>query len=385
VTLAGLALRNAFLRNKTRSLLTVLGTVITALAFVFLRSVLTAWYASSEASAADRVVTRNAVSIIQPLPLSYQDRIAAVPGVTEITHSNWFGGIYKDRRNFFAQFAVDAPTALEVFGMRFAQGSKEDFLHDRNSCVIGKGLVERFGFKVGDTIPLFSEIYPGDWRFRVAGIIESPDDDASVRNTMFFHWARLNETFRPGLKNTVGIFTSKIANAAESARVVRDIDALFANSDNETHTETEKAFRLNFVTGSGAILSALEVVSGVILVIMALVLGNTLAMGLRERTSELGAMRAIGFLPLHVRNLAIAEGAMLGLVGGLLGVLLAPGALNGFRKAMAQGGFAFPLFLHTGTAIAAAASATIIGALASAAPAWRAGQMSVVDALRRQE
>ncbi|HEX9576382.1 MAG TPA: FtsX-like permease family protein [Myxococcales bacterium] len=385
MTLAGLALRNAFLRNKTRSLLTVLGTVITALAFVFLRSVLTAWYASSEASAADRVVTRNAVSIIQPLPLSYQDRIAAVPGVTQITHSNWFGGIYKDRRNFFAQFAVDAPTALDVFGMRFAQGSKEDFLHDRNSCVIGKGLVERFGFKVGDTIPLFSEIYPGDWRFRVAGIIESPDDDASVRNTMFFHWARLNETFRPGLKNTVGIFTSKIANAAESARVVRDIDALFANSDNETHTETEKAFRLNFVTGSGAILSALEVVSGVILVIMALVLGNTLAMGLRERTSELGAMRAIGFLPLHVRNLAIAEGAMLGLVGGLLGVLLAPGALNGFRKAMAQGGFAFPLFLHTGTAIAAAASATIIGALASAAPAWRAGQMSVVDALRRQE
>jgi putative ABC transport system permease protein len=385
VTLAGLALRNAFLRNKTRSLLTVLGTVITALAFVFLRSVLTAWYASSEASAADRVVTRNAVSIIPPLPLSYRDRIASVPGVTEITHSNWFGGIYKDRRNFFAQFAVDAPTALAVFGMRFAQGSKEDFLHDRNSCVIGKGLVERFGFKVGDTIPLFSEIYPGDWRFRVAGIIESPDDDASVRNTMFFHWARLNETFRPGLKNTVGIFTSKIANAAESARVVRDIDALFANSDNETHTETEKAFRLNFVTGSGAILSALEVVSGVILVIMALVLGNTLAMGLRERTSELGAMRAIGFLPLHVRNLAIAEGAMLGLVGGLLGVLLAPGALNGFRKAMAQGGLAFPLFLHTGTAIAAAASATIIGALASAAPAWRAGQMSVVDALRRQE
>ncbi len=385
MTLTGLALRNAFLRNKTRSLLTVLGTVITALAFVFLRSVLTAWYASSEASAADRVVTRNAVSIIQPLPLSYRDRIAGVPGVTEITHSNWFGGIYKDRRNFFAQFAVDAPTALDVFGMRFAQGSKEDFLHDRNSCVIGKGLVERFGFKVGDTIPLFSEIYPGDWRFRVAGIIESPDDDASVRNTMFFHWARLNETFRPGLKNSVGIFTSKIANAAESARVVRDIDALFANSDNETHTETEKAFRLNFVTGSGAILSALEVVSGVILIIMALVLGNTLAMGLRERTSELGAMRAIGFLPLHVRNLAIAEGAMLGLVGGLLGVLLAPGALNGFRKAMAQGGFAFPLFLHTGTAIAAAASATIIGALASAAPAWRAGQMSVVDALRRQE
>jgi putative ABC transport system permease protein len=373
------------LRNKTRSLLTVLGTVVAALAFVFIRSVLTAWYASSEASAADRVVTRNAVSIIQPLPLSYRDRIASVPGVTQVTYSNWFGVVYKDRRNFFAQFAIDPVTALDVFAMRFLQGSKEDFLRDRNACLIGRGLVERFGFKVGDAIPLSSEIYPGDWRFRVAGIVESPGDDASVRNVLFFHWARLNEGRRPGLKDTVGIFTSKIANASESPRVVRDIDALFANSDNETHTETEKAFRLNFVTGSSAIISALEVVSGVILVIMALVLGNTLAMGLRERTSELGAMRAIGFLPNHVRNLAIAEGAMLGLAGGLLGVLLAPGALNGFRQAMAQGGFAFPLFLHTPTAIAAAGSATIIGALASAAPAWRAGQISVVDALRRQE
>ncbi|TMA30052.1 MAG: FtsX-like permease family protein [Deltaproteobacteria bacterium] len=385
MTLAGLALRNAFLRNKTRALLTVLGTVVAALAFVFLRSVLTAWYASSEASAADRVVTRNAVSIIQPLPLSYRDRIAGVPGVTQVSFSNWFGGIYKDRKNFFAQFAVDAQSALDVFAMRFFQGSKEEFLGDRNSCIIGRGLVERFGFKVGDTIPLFSEIYPGDWRFKVAGIIESPDDEASVRNTMFFHWARLNEGRRPGLKDTVGIFTSKIAKAADSPRVVREIDALFANSDNETHTETEKAFRLNFVTGSGAILSALEVVSGVILVIMALVLGNTLAMGLRERTSELGAMRAIGFLPKHVRRLAVAEGAMLGLIGGGLGVLLSPGALSFFRKGMAQSGFGFPLFLNTGIATAALVSAILIGALASAAPAWRAGQMSVVDALRRQE
>jgi putative ABC transport system permease protein len=302
-----------------------------------------------------------------------------------VTFSNWFGGIYKDRKNFFAQFAIDAQSALDVFAMRFVEGSKEDFLGDRNSCIIGKGLVERFGFKVGDSIPLFSEIYPGDWRFKVAGIVTSPDDDASVRNTMFFHWARLNEGRRPGLKDTVGIFTSKIAKAAESPRVVREIDALFANSDNETHTETEKAFRLNFVTGSSAIISALEVVSGVILVIMALVLGNTLAMGLRERTSELGAMRAIGFLPKHVRWLAVAEAAMLGLVGGAVGVLISPAVLSFFRKVLAQFGFGFPLFLNTAIAIAAIASAILIGALASAAPAWRAGQMSVVEALRRQE
>src|SRR5207237_9565110 len=134
MTLATLAVRNAFLRNKTRAFLTVLGVVITAVAFLFLRTVLTAWYASSEASSADRVVARNAISITQPLPLAYAARIAQVPGVTRLTWSNWFGGIYKDRKNFFAQFAIDAPSALEVFDIRFVQGSKQAFLADRDSC-----------------------------------------------------------------------------------------------------------------------------------------------------------------------------------------------------------------------------------------------------------
>ena len=384
MTLTGLALRNAFLRNKTRSLLTVLGVVLAAVAFLFLRTVLTAWYASSEASAADRVVTRNAVSLINPLPLNYAGRIRQVPGVTKVTWSNWFGGIYKDRKNFFAQFAIDAPSALDVFALKFVQGSKEDFLGDRNACVVGKGLAKKYGWKVADTIPLFSEIYPGDWKFRVAGIIESPDD-ASIDNLMYFHWARLNESLPASRKDTVGLFTSTIANANDSPRVIRDIDATFANSDNETHTETEKAFRLSFVTGSGAILSALEAVSGVILIIMALILGNTLAMGLRERTPELGAMRAIGFLPKHIRILALSEGALLGAVGGLLGVILARPILIGFGQTMSQFGFLSNIGFKLPTAIATIVVAGIIGAAASAFPAVQAARMGIVDALRRQE
>lgn len=385
MTLTGLALRNAFLRNKTRAFLTVAGTVVAALAFVFFRSVLTAWYASAEASAADRVVTRNAVSIIQPLPLSYLERIRAIPGVTAVTFSNWFGGYYKDRKNFFANFAIEPRSALDVFELKFVQGAPKDFISDRNSAVVGKNLADRFGWKIGDMIPLTSEIYPGnDWRFRIAGIVYAQDDE-SVASNMFFHWARLNEGMPAGRKDLVGVFTSKIANASDGPRVVQAIDALFANSENETHTETEKAFRLQFVTGSAAILTALEVVSGVILVIMALILANTLAMGLRERTGELGTMRAIGFLPRHVQQLAIAEGAMLGLVGGLFGVLLAPGVLTFFRTAMGKLGFSFPLFLHTPTAVAAVAAALILGGLASLWPAWQAGRMDVVQALRRQD
>jgi len=384
VTLAGLSVRNAFLRNKTRAFLTVLGVVITTVAFLFLRTVLTAWYASSEASSADRIVTRNAISLTQSLPLAYSDRIAQVPGVTRLTWSNWFGGIYKDRKNFFAQFAIDPVSALEVFDIRFVQGNKTDFLGDRNACIVGKGLAEKFGWKVGDTVPLFSEIYPGDWKFRIAGVIEGADD-ASIANTMYFHWARLNEGLPDRIKNSVGVFTMKVANANDSPRVIRDVDALFANSEAETHTETEKAFRLQFVTGSSAILTALQVVSAVILVIMALILGNTMAMGLRERTGELGVMRAIGFLPKDVRALAFREGAMLGALGGIVGCLLAQPVLRGVGRMAASIGFLSNVSYTLPTAAMTVAIAALIGAAASALPAVQAARMEIVNALRRQE
>jgi putative ABC transport system permease protein len=384
VTLTGLALRNAFLRNKTRAFLTVLGTMVAALAFVFLRTVLAAWYASSDASAADRVVTRNAISITQPLPLSYRDRILQVSGVTKVTLSNWFGGVYKDPKNFFAKFATDAASALDVFNIRFLEGTKQDFLADRNSCIVGKKLAERYGFKVGDTLPLQGDIYPGDWRFRIAGIIDSPDDE-SLANTMYFHWQRLNEGVPAARKDLVGVYTITVADAARSPEVVRAIDGLFANSDNETHTETEKSFRLQFVQGSSAIIGALEVVSGVILLIMALILGNTLAMGLRERTPELGAMRAIGFLPWHVGAISLAEGSLLGVTGGALGVFFARPVLIGFGKALSSLGFLSGISFKPGTAALTVGCAAVIGALASAFPAWQAGRMQVVNALRRQE
>ena len=384
MTLTGLALRHAFLRNKTRSFLTVAGVIVTSLAFLFLRTVLAAWNESANASAADRVVTRNAISITQSLPYSYAARIANVPGITKLTWSNWFGGIYKDKRNFFAQFACDAPSTLEVFSMRFVEGTKEAWFADRNSAIVGKSIAGKYGWKLGDTVPLMGDIYPGDWQFKVAGIVEGTDD-ASIDNTMYFHWARLNEGLPERRKDQIGVFTATIANAKDSPQISKAVDALFANSDNETHTETEKAFRLQFVTGSGAILTALEAVSAVILIIMALILGNTVAMGLRERISELGAMRAIGFLPSHVRALAMSEGAMLGVTGGVLGVLAARSMLLGFGKFMAQVGFAFDLRVRLPAALATLAAAGLIGALSSAMPAVRAARMAIVDALRRQE
>ena len=383
MTLPGLALRNAFFRNKTRSVLTVSAVFIAVLAFVFFRTVLDAWYQNSNASASDRLVTRNAISLTQWLPLSYRERIAQIPGVTKLNFSNWFGGYYKDKRNFFAQFAIDGASGIEVFQFRIVGGSKEDFLADRTSCLLGKKLAEKFKLKVGDEMPMVSEIYPGDWKFKIAALIEA--EDASVANTMYFHWQRLNDGLPEGRKGQVGVYTELIANAADSPRISKAIDDLFANSDFETHTETEKSFRLQFVTGSSAILAALQAVSFVILIIMALILGNTLAMSLRERTSELGAMRAIGFLPQHVQQLAWIEGAALGLVGGILGILVANPLLNGFGKVMADFGFLSGLGFSPQTGLLAVGLSTIIGLFASAIPAFVASRIEVVDALRRQE
>jgi putative ABC transport system permease protein len=202
---------------------------------------------------------------------------------------------------------------------------------------------------------------------------------------MYFHWQRLNEALPDRRKDQVGVYTITVADAARSPEVARQIDAAFANSDNETHTETERAFRLQFVQGSSAILSALEVVSGVILAIMALILGNTLAMGLRERTAELGAMRAIGFLPVHVRGIAVAEGALLGIVGATLGVLLAQPMLIFIGKILSGFGFLTGVGFRPSTVAVTLLCATVIGAIASAVPAWRAARMPIVDALRRQE
>jgi putative ABC transport system permease protein len=383
VNLTTLALRNALRRNATRSFLTVAGTAVAALAFIFLRTLVSAWYSQSEASSSDRVVTRNAISITNSLPLAYADKVKQLPGVTAVTWSNWFGGIYKDRRNFFAQFAMDPTSGLDVFEMKIVEGSREDFISDRNSCVVGKKLAERYGFKVGDTVPLDGDIYPGQWRFRVAALVEG--DDASISNTMYFHWARLNEGLPERRKNQIGIITTKVAKADASPLVIKSIDDLFANSDNETHTETEKAFRLSFVSGSSAILGGLEAVSIVVLAIMALILGNTLAMGLRERTSELGAMRAIGFLPKHIVLLTVSEGALLGLIGGGVGVLLSTPALRGFGAFLSEMGFLAGVTFKPLTGLLTILGSMLIGTLASAAPAWTASRIEVVSALRRQE
>jgi putative ABC transport system permease protein len=383
VNLPRLALRNALARNPTRASLTILATAAAAIGFLFLRTVLSVWYSSSEASASDRVITRNAISFTQPLPLAHVEKVKQVPGVTSVTFSNWFGGVYKDPKYFFARYAVDARSATEVYELKYVEGSRAAFEQDRNSCLLGKNLAEKYGIKIGDEVPLQGDIYPGEWRFKVAALIEA--EDASIASSMFFHWTRLNDGLPEARKNQIGVITSKVARADDSPRVIKAIDEVFANSPFETRTETEKSFRLGFVSSSAAILSALEALSYVILVIMALILGNTLAMGLRERTAELGAMRAIGFLPWHVAALSMSEGAILGLLGGLCAVAISKPLLTTFGRFMNSLGFLSGIGFQPGAAALTLSLSVLLGVLAAAWPALSAARLPVTDALRRQE
>lgn len=381
-----LACKSAF-RNPLRMFLTTVGIAIAIIAFIFLRTIIRAWYAGAEASASDRLVARNRISLTFPLPLNYVDKIRNVGGVTDVGWLNWFGGVYKDERNFFAQFATDPESLLRMYPeFVLSDAEKQDFLKDRTGCIVGYEIARKYGFKVGDTIVLQGTIYPGDWKFTVRGVYQGAQKLTDT-TTMYFHWKYLDEQLAEGMKSRVGVVTIKVGDPNASAQVGAAVDKLFANSNAETKTESEKAFQLSFVSMASAILKAIEVVSGVILLILTLIIGNTLAMSTRERTNEYAAMRAIGFRPRHIQQLVLVEGIVVGVTGITMGVLLSipllQTAADFFQKNLGAFLGAFDLDPKI---VALAAVAAMIGAIGAASfPAVRASRQNIVDGLRRVE
>ena len=375
-----LALRNTF-RNRARAWLTLAGVAALILGFVFLRTLISAFHAGAEDAHSDRLVVRNRISLTMPLPVAYFDKIRAIEGVSEATYSNWFGGTYIDSRNFFPRFAVDPDSYFRVFkDIRIEPALLQAFKDDRTGCLIGEGLVERFKFKVGDVVRLKGDIYPGNWAFTVRGIFKSPN--AFANSSLFFQYKYLDQSFGEGFGGYAGTFYVAVDRADDSPKVAKAIDSLFASSAQETLTESEQAFFLGFLSGSQAVLNALEAVSLVLLVIMLLILGNTLAMAVRERTSEIAVLRTIGFEPGQLRLLMLAEGVWLGLMGGVLGLVLAQPILkvflakvDGFIQGAKPAQWTLP----------ALAIALAVGFFAALGPAITASRVQIVDALRRVE
>lgn len=373
--------RNA-LRHKLRTLLTVAGLAIAVLAYGLLHTVVDAWYAGAAAASNARLVTRNAISLVFPLPVSYENRIRGIDGVTIVARSNWFGGIYREPKNFFAQFAV-SDNYLDLYPeLRLPAQQRADYQRDRKGCLVGRQLANRFGFRVGDVIPIKGTLYPGTWEFVVRGILDGRDDTTITRQ-LIFHWDYLNETVRkttPRLADHVGMYVFGISHPDEAAAISRNVDAVFRNSLAETLTETEQAFQLGFVAMSNQIIAAIRVVSYVVIVIIMAVMANAMAMSARERTVEYATLKALGFGPAFLALLVFGESIVISVIGGALGMLAMPPAASLFKQAT---GGVFPVFnVSANTYMLQAACALAVGIAAAIVPAWQAARVRVVEGLR---
>ena len=376
-------LRNAF-RNKLRTGLTVLGIAIALLSFGLLRTVIHAWYSGVEASSATRLVTRNAVSLIFPLPSSYRDRIRQINGVQTVSYGNWFGGIYIEEKNFFANLAVEPKTYLELYPEYvLSPAEKEAFLKDRKGCIAGQKLAARFGWKIGDIVTLKGTIFPGQWEFVLRGIYQGKDKTTD-ESQFYFHWDYLNETLKktaPLRADQVGFYMVGVIRPDLAAEVSSAVDAAFKNSLAETLTETEKAFQQGFIAMSGAIVTAVQVVSLVVIGIIMAVVANTMAMTTRERIGEYAILKTLGFRSGYIAGLIFGESLVISLIGCLLGNLATFPAAQAFRNAL--GNF-FPVFnVETQTLLLNLAAALTVAGVAAVIPTFQAIHIRIADGLRR--
>ncbi len=372
------------LRHKLRSFLTIIGISIAVVAFGLLRTVVAAWYQGVNASSPDRLIVRQAVSFIFPLPYSYLEKIKQVPGVKEVTFANWFGGIYKDRSNFFARLGVDADTYFDVYN-EFVVPKDElgTFKKERNSCILGIDIAKKFNIKVGDVMTLEGDIYPGNWEFVVRGIY-TPKLKTTDATQMLFHWSYIDERMKqemPGREGDVGWYVARINDASKSAIVSQQIDALFKNSPAETKTETEGAFQQGFIQASSAIITSMNFISFLIIGIIMLVLGNTMIMSARERTQEYAVLKTLGFRGKHLAGIIMGESLLISIIGGVLGLLMTYPTVEGFSQFIPKG--MFPVFeVEPVTVMLAVSAALFIGVAAAIFPIQRALRTKIVDGFR---
>ena len=378
-----LLLRNT-LRHKLRSLLTVVGVGVAVMAFGLLQTVVTAWYAGVEASAANRLITRHAVSFVFSLPLAYRDRIAQVPGVNKVTYAAWFSGVYIDKDQFFARLAVDSDTFFEVYPeFLIPRDQFEAFKRERNACIIGIDLARRYNLEIGDIMPMEGDVFPGQWEFVVRGIYE-PRDQTTDPATMMFHYKYLDERVRqdmPQRAGEVGWYIVRIADPDSSAAISQEIDKMFANSRAETKTETERAFQQSFLSAASAVITAMNIMSFVIIGIILLVVGNTMVMSARERTHEFAVLKALGFSGGQIFILLAGESMLLSIVGSALGLMVTIPAVDGFQAALPKGWF--PVFyIKPETILIGCIAGLAVGLLASLIPMRRVLTTRIVEGLR---
>ena len=378
---ARLILANLF-RKKIRLILTIGSFAVALFLFAFLAVVRDAFSRGADVANASRLVTINRVSIIQPIPLADRDKIARIPGVEAVTHNNWFGGVYQDEKNFFPQFVIDPENQRKVIPELVVPDDEwNNFLKDRQGAIVGARTAKRFGWKIGDRIPIKTTLWGGGaWEFNIDGIYhgQRPQDDETQ---FWFQWDYFQERVMDRLKGLVGWYVIKLDSPDDAYRVAKAIDTEFANSPYETKTETESAFAASWVKQFGNIKFLILTIGSVVFFTLLLVTGNTMAIAVRERTSELGVLKAIGFKDRSVLFLILAESLGIAFVGGLLGLALAVLAVPAL--AIALSGLLPNLILSKAMLAAGIGFALFVGACSGLLPGIGAMRLRVVNALRR--
>lgn len=376
--------KNAW-RKKIRTSLTILSVFVAFLLFALLSAIGFAFRGGVDVADAERLIVINKISLINPLPMSYLNRIAATDGVESVTHASWFGGYYQEPRNQFGQFPVDPQSYFDMypeFDMPAEQ--LEAFKSNRTGAVVGQELATTYGWKIGDRIPIQATIWTKAdggrvWEFELDGIF-STDDPRGSTALMLFQYDYFDETRAFG-KGTAGWYILRVSKGANPVEVANAIDLQFANSANETDTSTEAAFAQSFMKQFGNIALIVSLILGAVFFTLLLVSGNTMSQSVRERIAELAVLKTIGFHDRMVLGIVLSESILIMLMGGLLGLALGWLVVQGLARQMAA--FLPGIFLSPGAIAAAVAIMIGAGILAGIFPAMKAMRLSIIDALAR--
>jgi putative ABC transport system permease protein len=370
-------------RKKIRLILTIGSFAVALFLFSFLAVVKGAFGRGADIAGADRLVIINRISIIQPLPLSYRDKILRIPGVKAVTHNNWFGGVYQDEKNFFPQFAIDVENQRTVLPeLKVPDDQWANFVKDRQGAIAGAKTAARFGWKIGDRIPIKTTIFGGasTWEFNLDGIYHSTTVGGD-ESQFWFQWDAFEEGVPKTFKDNVGWYVLKLDSPDDAVRVSKAIDDMFANSSFETKTETESAFAAGWVKQFGNIEFLILTIGAVVFFTLLLVTGNTMAISVRERIGELAVLKAIGFSDRSILFFVLAESLTIALVGGLLGLGLAALAIPVLAAAL--NGLLPTLILSPAILSVGLGTALLVGVISGLLPGIGAMRMRVVNALRR--
>ncbi len=377
MTVLGFVVRNA-LRNKRRLALTILSVALSLFIYTMLQTALRELTqpASSEA-AATRLVVRHRVSLANVLPVKYQSRIERIPGVDLCTRFTWFGGVYKDERNFFPQFACEADKVFRVFNESVVDPLElEAFIRERTACAVGIKTMERFGLKLGDRITLQGTMWPCDPELVIRAVYRQGIDETNL----FFHHDYFDELLgNPGL---VGTFWIQAASAEAIPSMIESIDATFRNTDAETKTETERAFQLGFISMFGNIKMLIGSISTVIVFTLILVTAGTMSMAIRERAREIAILKTVGFDGLRVFGLLLAESFGLAMVGGVLGCGGAAALFNSIDMYKLSQGFFIKFEVTPHIVAGGLLLAAFLGVTSCLLPAWATIRATIIGGLR---